>query len=314
MKKLIMVGLIAVTFLAGCGQRKEENSIGKKEKLEVYTSIYPINYIVTEIGGESVSVENVVPLGTDPHDFEPSMKTVGNIRNSDLFIYNGAGLESWAESISNEIEPEKVIEAAKLVDLIDIEDSHEEEDHDEEDPDDHEHGDKDPHIWLSLNNMNKIAKVVESKLSELDPENKDLYKANYEKLEEKLLNLDERYREELKGRTSSTILVSHSAFKYLAKEYDIEQIAVAGISPSAEPSPRTLSKLIDIASEKKLKYIYFETLASPKSVEMLSEEANLEPLVLNTLEGLSEENIKNKDDYITLMEENLENLKKELLK
>lgn len=317
MKKLLLIIASIAMLMAGCSQSEDGEKSDINDKLRVYTSIYPINYIVTEIGGDSVSVENVVPLGTDPHDFEPSMKTVAKIGQSDLFIYNGAGLESWGDRIASEMEPEKAIEAAKYVKLIDMEDDHKDYEHGEGDhdgDDDHDHGDKDPHIWLSLKNMDIIAKEVEKKLVELDPENRDQYRENYESLSEKLLSLDRRYREELKDRTSSTILVSHSAFGYLAKEYDIEQISVTGVSPNAEPSPRTLSNLIDIAAERELKYIYFETLASPKSVEMLSKEANLEPLVLNTVEGLTEENIENRDDYITIMEENLKNLKKELLK
>lgn len=317
MKKLLLIIASIAMLMAGCSQSEDGEKSDINDKLRVYTSIYPINYIVTEIGGDSVSVENVVPLGTDPHDFEPSMKTVAKIGQSDLFIYNGAGLESWGDRIASEMEPKKAMEAAKYVKLIDMEDDHKDYEHGEgnhDGDDDHDHGDKDPHIWLSLKNMDIIAKEVEKKLVELDPENRDQYRENYESLSEKLLSLDRRYREELKDRTSSTILVSHSAFGYLAKEYDIEQISVTGVSPNAEPSPRTLSNLIDIAAERELKYIYFETLASPKSVEMLSKEANLEPLVLNTVEGLTEENIENRDDYITIMEENLKNLKKELLK
>lgn len=311
MRKLVLIMASAALLLSGCSGTEEKEAIGEGE-LKVYTSIYPMDFVVSEVGGELVSVESIVPLGTDPHDYEPSMKTIADIGKADLFVYNGVGLETWAEKVSNELDEKKVIEAGSYVELLDMNGEHEEEHH--EDEEEHGHGDKDPHIWLSFENMDIIASEVQKKLSELDPENSEKYRQNYESLSKELEELDRRYREELEARTSSTILVSHSAFGYLADEYGIEQLSVTGVSPNSEPSPKTLSNLIDISKEKNLKYIYFETLASPKSVEMISEEANLEPAVLNPIGGLTEENIENDENYITLMEENLENLKKELLK
>lgn len=315
MRKIFLMALAMILLLSGCSGDKQEDLPESSGKLKVYTSIYPINFIASEIGGNLISVENVVPLGTDPHDYEPSMKTIVDMGKADLFIYNGAGLESWGEKVAAELDTERVLEASSTVELLDMEGNHEEEQHQEDEHEEElDHGDKDPHIWLSLKNMETIANEVQKRLSSLDPENSAQYAENYEALSEKLSELDNRYREELENRTSNTILVSHSAFGYLAKDYGIEQLSVTGVSPNAEPSPRTLSNLLDIAREKNLKYIYFETLASPKSVEMLSKEANLEPTILNPIGGLTEENIEKGDDYLTLMEENLENLKKELLK
>lgn len=312
MKKLILIMISIMTLLAGCSSSDSRSAVEVGGKLTVYTSMYPMNFLVSEIGGDMVSLKSVVPQGTDPHDYEPSMKTIADIEKADLFIYNGAGLEPWAEKVSLELGDGKAMEASSYVELIDMDESHEEEEDDYED--EHGHGSKDPHIWLSIRNMDKIANEVREKLSALDPENSEKYRENYESLSAKFSELDKRYMDELKNRTSNTILVSHSAFGYLARDYEIEQLSVAGVSPSSEPSPRTLSRLIDASKEKNLKYIYFETLASPKSAEMISKEAELEPSVLNTVEGLTEENLARGDNYITLMEENLENIKKELLK
>jgi zinc transport system substrate-binding protein len=308
MKRLIFASILLIAILTGCTSEREQSETERDEKINIYTSIYPLNFIVDEIGGDKVNAINVIPPGTDPHDFEPSLKLVADItEGADLFIYNGAGLEPWAERATENMEG-NVIEAADFVELLSID---EEDDHAEEDEDDH--GDKDPHIWLSLKNVDMIAKVVEQKLIEIDAVNEVYYSENYEKLSIKLMELDEKYKRELSERKSDTFLVSHSAFKYLAKEYSLNQLSVSGVSPNAEPSPRTLSDLIDISNREQLDYIFFETLASPRSVEMLSKEANLEPLLLHTIEGLTEENIEKDDDYISLMEENLENLKKELL-
>src|SRR5699024_12812269 len=100
---------------------------------------------------------------------------------------------------------------------------------------------------------------------------------------------------------------------YITEKYDIEQISVTGISPEEEPSPKVISELIDIAKTKELEYIFLETLASPKTADIIAEEAKLEVLTLNPLEGLTKKEENNGEDYISIMEKNLENLKKALV-
>lgn len=310
MKKAIVALCVLALSLAGCSTNANNSAKSTDEAFKIYTSIYPLNYIAEEIGKEKTVVENVIPVGSEPHDFEPSGKAVADIKESDLFIYNGAGLEEWGEKISEEMDEKRALEACDYVDLIEISES----DDSSAEVDSHGHGNVDPHIWLSPGNMIKIASAVKDRISELDPANKDYYESNYRALEEKLKSLDEKYRSELKDRTSNTILVSHSAFGYLARDYGIEEISVTGVTPFSEPSPRTIASLIDVASERDLKYIYFEVLASPRSVSTIAEEAKLEALTLNPLGGLTQEDISNDEDYVGIMEKNLENIKKELLK
>ena len=88
---------------------------------------------------------------------------------------------------------------------------------------------------------------------------------------------------------------------------------MTGISPDSEPSPKSISKLIDIVKEKNLEYIFFEVLSSPKSVEMIAEEANLKVLTLNPIGGITKDEFESGVDYIYIMEENLKNLKKALV-
>lgn len=305
MKKLIL-GCILVGLLLGCSNVEKEQTQG----LKVYTSIYPINYIVSEIGKDKIAVENIIPTGTEPHDFEPSIKTIEKVKSGDLFLYNGVGLETWGDKLAIEMDSKRVMKVSDYVELLDISGHAELE---EPDKDEHQNG-KDPHLWMSPINMNEIGREVMEKLVDLDPQNRDYYQKNYNALSEKLKALDLKYKTELKQRTSNKIMVSHSAFGYLAEAYGLEQISVSGLSPYAEPSPKMLSKLIDLAKADNLKYIYFEVLASPKSAEMISQEAGLEILTLNPIEGLTAEDIAKNEDYISLMEQNLENLKKELLK
>ena len=122
------------------------------------------------------------------------------------------------------------------------------------------------------------------------------------------------FKERLKNAAERKIIVSHSAFGYLAKRYNIEQIAVAGISPHAEPSPKRLTELIKIAGDNGIDYIFLEALASVKTAEVLAKEANLEILTLYIVEGLTEEQQNKGEDYISLMYKNVEALRKALVR
>ena len=129
-----------------------------------------------------------------------------------------------------------------------------------------------------------------------------------------LKNLDEKYEEVLKDRSRNTILVSHNAYSYLTKDYGINQVSVSGIIPLSEPSPKSIADIIDKAREEEIHYIFMEPLSSIKTVKTIADETGLEILTLNPLEGLTEEDIQNKENYISIMEKNLENLKKELVR
>ena len=99
----------------------------------------------------------------------------------------------------------------------------------------------------------------------------------------------------------------------MADRYGFNQMSVAGISPEEEPSPKNISSLIDISKQKDLKYIFLETLSNSKAVDIISKEAGLEVLILNPLEGLTDDDIENNRDYISIMYDNLEQLEKALI-
>lgn len=322
MKKTIIFILITLLLLSGCSDNKSPNNIENNEtedvngnstpkKIKVSASTYPMYYIAKEIGKDNIDLNILVPIGVDPHEYELSLKQTKELEDTDLFLYNGSGLEHWGEKVSKNMKSKdkKVIEASDYVNLLDIEENHDETHNDDEDM----HGDKDPHIWLDPTNVEKIAKKLSEQLKEMDTENSDKYEKNYLELSSKLKTLDNKYSEELKNRKQNTILVSHRAFAYLTNRYKLEQIAVTGISPDSEPSPKSISKLIDITKEKNIKYIFFEVLSSPKSVEMIAQEANLEVLTLNPIGGITKDQFESGIDYIDIMEENLTNLKKALV-
>ena len=310
MKKTLVLLLMTLLLLTACSNNQTSDEVDENEKtdkLKVSTSTYPMYYIANEIGKDKIDLEILVPIGVDPHEYELSLKETKELEHTQLFLYNGQGLEHWGEKVSDNMKSKgkEVINASDYVELLEIEEN--------EDHDGHEHGDKDPHIWLNPMNVDKIAKEFKEKLINMDKKNSDIYEENYLELSGKLKDLDDKFNEELKDRKQDTILVSHMAFAYLAHRYELQQIAVTGISPQSEPSPKSISRLIDITKEKDIHHIFFEVLSSPKSVEMLAEEANLEVLELNPIGGITKEQFETGDDYISIMEENLKNLKKALV-
>lgn len=295
MKKLLMIIISISLLLIGC--TNEENILkNDREKLIVYTSFYPLYFLADEIGRDNIDLNIIIPNGVEAHDYEPSMKQLKDIEKADLFIYIGEGFESWADKLLGTlIDEDKAIKASGEVDLIENQ------------------GVVDPHIWLDPQNMEIIGNKIKDRLASLDVKNKEEYENNFKELSSKLIELDNAYNDKLKNKKKDKILVSHAAFGYMGNRYKFNQIPVAGISPEQEPSPKTMANIIDIAKENNFKYIFLETLASPKTVSIIAEEANLEILTLNPIEGLTEEEQKNSEDYITIMGKNLENLEKALV-
>lgn len=292
MKRIILAILLISLLLSGCTAPKDY----KEDKLVVYTSFYPLYFLSNEIGKDNIELEIIVPTGVEAHDYEPTIKQLKNMENTDIFIYNGAGLESWSEKLLDTIvNEEKAINASDIVDLINVD------------------GGVDPHIWLSPKNMILISEKIKDRFISSDSTNKEEYEKNYNELINRLEDLDNTYSEVLKQKKRDTILVSHKAFGYMVESYDLNQVSVTGINPEQEPSPKTIANVIDLANEENFEYIFLETLTSSKTVDVIAKEANLKTLVLNPIEGLTEDEEKNGEDYISIMEKNLQNLKKALV-
>ena len=294
MKKVSLI-MVLVLLLTGCTVKEKANN-NHGEKLIVYTSFYPMYFLTDEIGKDNIELRMVIPTGVEAHDYEPSMKQLKEIEKADLFIYNGAGFESWADKLLETILDEKqTINASEEIELIKV--------------------DKvaDPHIWLNPIYMNTIGERIKEELINLDGEHKEEYEENYQQLSDKLKKLDKEYLKTLEDKKRNTILVSHAAFAYMAERYEFDQIAVMGINPEQEPSPKTIADIIEIAKEEDFQYIFLETLANPKTVEVIAKESGLETLTLNPIEGLTEDEENKGEDYISIMERNLKNLKKALV-
>ncbi|WLV23906.1 zinc ABC transporter substrate-binding protein [Aciduricibacillus chroicocephali] len=311
-KVLYMIAalMLPIIITAGCSGSKENNK-KSSDQMDIYTSIYPLEYLAKQIGGDHVSVHSVYPPGTDAHTFEPTSKTVTDIAKSDGFIYMGAGMEGFAETTADALKNQDVhmLEIGKKASLFKKASAEEENEHEHKEHDGHDHGDKDPHIWLDPLKMIEIGEMVENNFAKWDPSHKKEYAANMNKLQKELTSLNADFSAELKNSNQQHILVSHAAYSYWER-YGIEQISIRGLSSSDEPSQKELAKITRLAKEEKLHYVIYEKYKKDKLGQLIQKQIGAKALNIHNLEVLTQNDMDNHEDYMSLMRDNLSVLKK----
>ncbi|WP_336823278.1 metal ABC transporter solute-binding protein, Zn/Mn family [Sporosarcina sp. USHLN248] len=324
-KFLLVLSVIFLLLLTACGnkeQAKEKDKTRGDHVLSVYTTVYPLQYFTDRIGGESVQVQSIYPPGSDEHTFEPTQKDMMTLADSDLFFYVGLGLEGFVENAEKTMKGEHVKMVA-VADSISKESlgeghnhNHEGHNHDHEGEDqeehDHHHGEYDPHVWISPLLSVELATTIKDSLIEALPEKKDVFEQNFESLKTDLLELDQTFKEMASNAPTKTFFVSHAAFGYIANTYGLEQVAVAGLNSQSEPSQKQLTSLVEYAKENDIKYVLFEQNVSSKLTDVIRKEIGAESLMLHNLGVLTPDDLKNNEDYISLMERNIETLEKAL--
>lgn len=304
--------------LAGCGAKTNGNAASPDSaegKLKVVATFYPMAEFSRQVGGNLVDVAALVPVGTEPHDWEPSAKDMSKISDADVFVYNGI-VEEWAERALDSAGSTKrvAVEASSGIELLEgvEEEGHEGHDH-EGDSAEESHGHPvDPHVWLSPALAMKEVRNIEAAFSQADPEHAEQYKQNADAYASKLQDLDEQFKSQLSDVKRKDFITSHAAFAYLAKEYGLKQVPISGLSPEQEPSPEQMAQVVKFVKDNNVRTIFFETLADSKIADTIAAETGAGTDVLNPLEGLTQEETAAQEDYISIMKKNLAALKKAL--
>ncbi|MDR1605663.1 MAG: ZinT/AdcA family metal-binding protein [Streptococcaceae bacterium] len=308
MKKKLFLGLLTATAalsLFACAKGSDTSQ--KSDKLKIVTTFYPMQEFTKQIVGDTADVTVLVKPGVEPHDFEPSAKDVAAIQDSDAFVYNNENMETWVPKTTKDMKKVDVIKASEGILLLPGVEEEEEADHASHEA--HEHV-LDPHVWLAPSLAIKEVETIRDQLVKQFPKQKATFTKNAEAYLTKLKALDQAYKDGLANAKQKNFVTQHRAFAYLAMEYGLNQVAVSGLSPEAEPSAARLKDLKAYVEKNDIKYIYFEENASDKIAKTLADETKVQTLVLNPLESLTQEQEKAGEDYITVMTENLQNLKK----
>ncbi|WP_025692824.1 metal ABC transporter substrate-binding protein [Paenibacillus zanthoxyli] len=285
------------------------------EKLLIKTSFYPMYEFTRNVAGDLAEVQNLIPAGVEPHDWEPTPQDMAGISEADALVYNGAGMEGWIDQVMESTKGGglKAIEASKNIELM--ESMEEEKDHadeegkHEEGEEGHDHGGLDPHVWLSPALAVQEVRNIEAGLAEIAPEHAKEFKANADAYIAKLKELDQEFKDGLAAVKRKDFITQHAAFGYLAKEYGLTQVPISGLSPDQEPSAAQMAGIVEFAKEHNVKTIFFETLVSSSVADTIAAEIGAKSAVLNPIEGLTEDDIANHLDYLAIMRHNLEALK-----
>jgi zinc transport system substrate-binding protein len=337
MKKVFLFFLITVLalFTAACGDKSStsKQTADNKDKLSVYTTVYPLSYFTERIGGDFVEVSSIYPPGSNEHTFEPTQKDMMKLADANIFFYIGLGLEGFVENAKKTLATEDVTMVATAAQISDEKlavstgHSHDEEDeadhdhehdHDatEEDHHDeheaHDHGSIDPHVWLSPIISQDLALSIKNTLVEKMPAQEATFTANYEALVKELQDLDSEYKAMADATQDKTFFVSHAAFGYIAGQYGLTQVPIAGLNSQNEPSQKELTAIVDKANDLNVHYILFEQNVSSKLAEVIQKEVGAQSLVLHNLSVLTSDDVKNNETYFTLMKKNMQTLEKAL--
>jgi zinc transport system substrate-binding protein len=308
LKKILATIILALVVVAGIAfVVRHTNPTDSSGRLSVVASYYPLYDFVRQVGGDKVSVTNITPSGSEPHDYEPPAKTLANAQGADVFIYNGGIMEPWTDTFLDDYK-RTVIRASKGITLA----PGEEHGHDQTEPETEGHEDediKDPHFWLDPVLAQKIVNNIREGLSKADPGNKDYYAERAAAYSAKLAQLDKDFRTGLQACVQETIVASHAAFSYVAKRYGFSVESIAGLNPEEEPSTTRLAELSDHVTKESINYVFFESLVSPRLADTIAQETGAQTLVLDPLEGLSNEDQKQGKDYVSVQRENLANLR-----
>ena len=298
-----MIGLF-VLVLGACGQKTSQDSKEAKG-MKIVTSFYPIYAMVKEISGDLNDVR-MIQSSSGIHSFEPSANDIAAIYDADVFVYHSHTLESWAGSLDLSLQKSKVkvLEASEGMTLdrvSGLEDIEVGKGVDEKSL-------YDPHTWLDPEKVAEEAQIIADKLSELDSENKEIYQSNAKKFIDQAHELTNKYKPIFDKVEQRTFVTQHTAFSYLAKRFDLNQLGIAGISPDQEPSPRQLTEIQEFVKTYKVKTIFTESNASSKVAETLIKSTGVSLKTLNPLEA----DPQNDKSYLDNLEEDIAILAEEL--
>jgi len=293
------------TGVFGSAPSADTSSYGR---LPVITSFRPITLLVAPVGGDHITITQILPPGADPHDYEPTPNDAVALKNGKVFFYDGPFLEPWAADLAASTNPD--IQLVTFADAIpgpayDLMKS--------------QYADfpnltQDPHLWLSPQLAEYYTTYVAQRLSKADPKNATDYQNNAAAFEKRLKQLDSDYTAGFLNCTTRTFLSSHAFLDYTAAAYNLTPISIAGMSPDAQPSMKQMSAIIGEAKAHNVRGILAESEEAEDLSKSVSAELNLPVYPFRTMEVLPAGPLTPDDtDYVAIMENNLKEMKKAMV-
>jgi len=284
---------------------KHNDEIGE-EKIKVVATLFPQYDFVKQIGKNKVEAKLLLPPGTEAHTYDPSPKDIIGINESDLFIYTGKNMEPWAESIASSVNDNvKIIDTSLGINHINSHNHEELENHDE-----HEH-EYDPHIWLDISNAKIMVDNIVQALIEVDGVNREYYIENGNEYKEKLEKLDNDFKTVINNSMRNVICFGDKfSYMHFINSYNLDYITVYdSCLAKAEPSISKISEIERQIKKENIPVVFYESLSEGKIAKQIAKDTGIKALVFSSVHTVSNDDILNGATYISVMQQNLDNLK-----
>jgi len=289
-----LLGIILILFFAltGCQAASPTAQAGPKSIRILAVETFLAD-IAQNVAGDRSVVEILVPAGVDPHSFEPGPQDIARLKEIDVLILNGAGLEGWLEDILQNHEKNQIVVRASegLVSRSpqqgELSEEAEETGHSGD-----EHADRDPHFWLDPNQVIWYVENIQAGLSQADPDGREAYGKNAEEYIRKLKELDGWIEQEVQTipQDKRLLVTNHEAFGYYADRYGFQIIGtvIPGVSTESSPTAMQMADLVDRIRSTQAKAIFIESSANPQLAEQIGQETGVkvvEDLYIESLSG-----------------------------
>ena len=294
MRTILILVLSGSSFLQACAGDGAE---GGDDRASVVASFYPLRFVAERVGGACVTVTDLTPPGVEPHDLELTPDAVESIATANVVLYLGGGFQPAIDDAIQDA-------GGETIDLLGVVSTEPAEGEETE-----EGLAVDPHVWLDPGKLDAIVAATADALERTEAVGScDVSEAAAE-LRSALAELDDDFRSGLDRCDRDVIVTNHDAFRYLASAYGLRQEAIAGLEPEGEPNPQRLAELTELVQREGVTTILTEELVAPDVAETLAAESGVKTAVLFTIEGLTDVQAAAGDDYLSLMQDNLETLR-----
>ena len=303
---LSLIFMLAVGLFACSNANKNSNT---SEKLKVVATNSIIADITKNIAGDKIDLHSIVPVGQDPHEYEPLPDDVKKTSQADLIFYNGINLETggnaWFTKLVQNAKKEEnkdYYAVSDGVEVIYLEGQNEK-------------GKEDPHAWLNLENGMIYAKNIAKQLSAKDPKNKDFYEANLKTYLEKLDSLDKEAKQKFNNipKEKKMIVTSEGCFKYFSKAYNVPSAYIWEINTEEEGTPDQIKALVEKLRKTKVPSLFVESSVDERPMQTVSKDTNI-PIFEKIFTDSVAEPGQNGDSYYNMMKWNLDKIAEGLSK
>ncbi|MFS0728413.1 metal ABC transporter substrate-binding protein [Paenibacillus sp. 1P07SE] len=288
---------MSMLFLSACsnGNNSTESSEGKLKIVATYSIIADM---VENIAGENADVYSMVPIGTDPHMYDPLPQDTQKVSEADLVFYNGLNLETGKGWFQNLLEVTNKKEVAFMVS-------------EEVSPmylsEEGKESEEDPHAWLDIQNGIKYVDVITKQLIEADPDNTAYYQQNQADYVAQLEETDQYAKDVIQSipEEKRILVTSEGAFKYFAKAYGFEAAYIWEINTDSQGTPEQMNSIINIIKNNDIPALFVETSVNPKTMETVSNETGVpihSTIFTDSLAKKGEEG----DTYISMIKWNID--------